>query len=110
MDTAQWRRRRGFLKIHIAVGVRTKQIVALEVTDERTGDGGMLKPLVELTEEHCRVVKAVADGAYDSKENFEYLTEKGIDPAIRVRKSSSHRTRARNDRHHRGNPRTSINE
>ncbi len=53
----KWRRRRGFLKIHIAVYVRTKQIVAMEVTEERTGDGGMLKPLVEHAETHCRVIK-----------------------------------------------------
>ena len=38
---AKWRRRRGFLKIHIAIDVRTRQIVAMEVTDERTGDGRM---------------------------------------------------------------------
>jgi len=43
----KWRRRRGFLKIHIAVDVRTKQGVAMEVTDERTGDGKVLVPLVE---------------------------------------------------------------
>ena len=35
----RWRRRRGFLKIHIAVDVKTKQIVAMDVTDKRTGDG-----------------------------------------------------------------------
>jgi hypothetical protein len=38
--------RRGYLKVQIAVDVKQKKIVALEVTDERMGDGGMLKPLV----------------------------------------------------------------
>ena len=35
----KWRRRWGFLKIHIEVNVKTKLILAIEVTDERTGDG-----------------------------------------------------------------------
>ena len=43
----KWRRRRGFLKFHLAVDVESKQIVALVVTDERTGDSPMLIPLVE---------------------------------------------------------------
>jgi hypothetical protein len=55
---AKWRRRRGFLKIHIAVDVRTRQIVAMEVTDERTGDGRMLVPLVEQAQRRCNVVQA----------------------------------------------------
>ena len=89
----RWKRRRGFLKIHIAVDIKTKQIVAMEVTDERTGDGRMLKPLVKKAEKHCRVVKVSADGAYDSRKNFAFLAERGIEPAIKVRKNSSGRAR-----------------
>jgi len=89
----KWRKRRGFLKIHIAVDVKTRQILAMEVTDERTGDGGMLKPLVEGAETHCRVVKALGDGGYDSRLNFTYLAGKGIEPAIKVRRNSSRRAR-----------------
>jgi len=89
----KWKRHRGFLKIHLAVDVGTKQVVAMEVTDERTGDGRMLKPLVEQAEERCRVVKVIADGAYDSRSNFAFLAERGIEAAIRVRRSSSGRAR-----------------
>lgn len=89
----KWRRRRGFLKIHLAVDVETKQIVSMEVTDERTGDGGMLEPLVEQAEKHCRAIKALCDGAYHSRVNFTFLEERGIEPAIKVRKNSSRRAR-----------------
>jgi hypothetical protein len=89
----KWRRRRGFPKIHVAVDVKTKQIVALEVSDERAGDGGLLVPLVEQTKKYCRVVKAVADGAYDSRFNFTFLAKQGIEAAIRVRRNSSSRAR-----------------
>jgi len=85
----RWRKRRGFLKIHIVVDVETKQIVAMEITDDRTGNGKVLKPLVEQAEEHCRVVKVIADGAYDSSSNFSFLEEWEIEPAIRVRKNSA---------------------
>ena len=73
----RWRRRRGFLKTRMAVDVKTRQIVSMEVTDEGTGDGGMLEPLVEQAEERCRVVKALADGAYDSRSGFTHLEERG---------------------------------
>lgn len=93
MDEAEVEKWRGFLKIHLAIDVKTKQIVAMEVTDERTGDGGMLKSLVEQAERRCWVVKVIADGAYDSRSNFALLEEPGMEPAIRVRKNSSGRAR-----------------
>jgi hypothetical protein len=85
----KWKVRRGYLKIHIAVDVKRKRILALEVTDEKVGDGRMLKPLVEEASEKANIGKALADGAYDSKKNFTYLAGKGIEPAIRVRRNSS---------------------
>ena len=85
----KWRVRRGYLKIHIAVDVKQKRILALEVTDERTGDGKMLQPLVEGASTKAKVVKVLADGGYDSKQNFHYLDGKGIEPVIRVRRNSS---------------------
>jgi hypothetical protein len=39
--------RKGYLKIHVAVNIRTKEILALEVTDEKIHDGKMLKTLVD---------------------------------------------------------------
>lgn len=38
----KWKVRRGYLKIHIAVDVKRKKILALEVTDEQVSDGRML--------------------------------------------------------------------
>jgi hypothetical protein len=88
---AKWKRRRGFLKIHIAVDVETKQIVAMEVTDEGMGDSRMLAPLVEQAKRCCNVVRVLGDGAYDSRLSFAYLEELGIEPGIKVRRNSSAR-------------------
>ena len=66
---------RGFIKIHVAVNVRTKKILSMEVTKEDVYDGKMLKKLVDnVVSENNYVKKVLADdGAYDSKDNFRYI-------------------------------------
>jgi len=71
----KWKVRRGYLKIHLA----------LEVTNESIKEGEMLKPLIE----KAKIKRALADGAFDSRENFNYLSQIGIEPCIKVRKNSS---------------------
>ena len=85
----KWKVRCGYLKIHIAVDVKRKKILALEVTNEKMGDGRMLQPLVEEASRRGRVAKAIGDGAYDTKSNFHYLAGNGIEPVIKVRKNTS---------------------
>jgi hypothetical protein len=91
------RRCRGFLKIRIALDVETKQIVAIEVTDERIGDSGIPEPLVEQVQRYCRV-KVLRDGTYDSRTNFSYMAKRGIEPAIKGRRNSSSRARGSHER------------
>src|SRR3989337_3593173 len=55
----RWKMRRGYLKIHIAVDVKRKTILALEVTDEKVGDGRMLQQLVEEASEKTKIVEAL---------------------------------------------------
>ncbi|MCL4436016.1 MAG: IS5 family transposase [Thaumarchaeota archaeon] len=85
----KWKVRRGFIKIHLAVDVKTKQIISMQVTREDVPDGRMLKPLLDEASSKVKVVKAVADGAYDSKDNFRYLDNLKIEPVIKVRRNSS---------------------
>ncbi|WP_162477258.1 hypothetical protein [Nitrososphaera sp. AFS] len=40
------RRRRGFVKILLAVDIRTKHIVSMNIKKEDVSDGTILKPLV----------------------------------------------------------------
>ena len=84
-------KRKGFIKIHVAVNTRSKQIVSMKVTKEDVGDGRMLKSLVRDTIVQTNVNRVLADGAYDSKDNFQFLHDNDIDPAIKVRKNSSTR-------------------
>jgi len=86
--------RKGYLKIHVAVDIKTKEILALDVTDEKVLDGKVLKKLVnrvldEYNEPNMVKIESVlADGAYDSNANFQYLEDNKIKPGIKVRKNS----------------------
>jgi hypothetical protein len=87
----KWRVQRGFIKVHIAVDTKTKQILAIEVTKEDVGDGRMFGRLVRGSSGVANVVKVIGDGAYDSKVNFHLASELDIEPLIRVRKNASFR-------------------
>ncbi|MEM3006432.1 MAG: IS5 family transposase [Candidatus Nitrosotenuis sp.] len=88
----KWNRRRGFLKIHVGVDVNSKKIVSLKITDERSHDAKHLPSLVHQASHHGKVIKALADAAYDSKSNFSHLYYNDIVPGIKVRKNSSGRS------------------
>ena len=84
-----WKVKKGYLKIHFAVDTKTGQVVSMEVSSEKVGDGKRLKTLVRRARENdVRVGRVLADGAYDSKANFNFLAGEGIKPVIRVRKGS----------------------
>jgi hypothetical protein len=89
------RNKKGYLKIHVAVDIKTKEILALEVTDEKVHDGRMLKKLVNHVlktipdgKKNKKIESVLADGAHDTNRNFRYLEQKGITPGIKVRKNS----------------------
>jgi len=84
----KWPVRRGYLKIHVAVDIKNKKIISLEVTSEEVHDGKMLKKLVDNASESNNVKGALADGMYDSNKNFRYLSKNHIKPGIKTRSNS----------------------
>lgn len=92
----KWKIHRGWIKVHLAVDVKTKEIVAIEVTDERVSDGSKFNSLIDQAEENlsCRKIEEVlGDGAFDRREIFDYLQQKGIQPVIKTRSNASTRAR-----------------
>ena len=84
-----WKVHKGYLKMHFAVDVKTGQVVSMDVSSEKVGDGRRLKRLVKRAQASgVRVRRVLADGAYDSKANFRFLDSQGIKPLIRVAKNS----------------------
>jgi hypothetical protein len=87
-------RTKGYLKIHVAVDIKTKKkILSMTVTDEHVHDSKMLPELADeiIKSEDMSTTttgKLLADGAYDSNESFRYLGDNGIMPCIKVRKNA----------------------
>ena len=73
----KWKAKRGFIKMHIAVDTKTKQILAVEVIKEDVSDGRMLRRLVDGSSTRAGLEGVLADCAYDSKSNRCWL-KKGL--------------------------------
>jgi hypothetical protein len=75
-------KKKGYLKIHVAVDVKTKKILSIKVTiDEHVHDSKTLPELVENTiksDNMAIIGKLFADGAYDSNDIFRCLADNGI--------------------------------
>jgi hypothetical protein len=86
----KWKVKRGYLKIHIAVDIKKKRILSLIVTSDQVHDGKVLSELVDdITIKHNKIIDSViADGAYDNNKIFQFLSFRGIQPVIKIRKNS----------------------
>lgn len=92
----KWKIHRGWIKVHMAVDVKTKEIVAIEVTDERVSDGSKFNSLIDQAEENLsgrKIEEVLGDGAFDRREIFDHLQQKGIQPVIKTRSNASTRAR-----------------
>lgn len=65
----------------------------MDVSSEKVHDGKRLKRLVNKASESVRVKRVLADGAYDSRANFNFLSSRHVKPVIRVRKGSIPKSR-----------------
>jgi DDE family transposase len=86
----KWHVRKGYLKIHVAFDIKNKKIISLEVTSEEVHDGKMLSKLVDSASSSRgnHVKRVLADGMYDSNNNFRYLSRNHIKPGIKTRSNS----------------------
>jgi IS5 family transposase len=84
----KWHVRKGYLKIHVAVDIKRKRILSLEVTSEEVHDCRILKKLVDNASENNNLKGILADGMYDSNNNFRYLSKNHIKSGIKTRSNS----------------------
>jgi hypothetical protein len=68
--------KKGYMKIHVAVDIKSKKILSMEITDKHVHDNRMLPTLVDdLVKSNEYIIdKFLADGAYDSNDTFRYLS------------------------------------
>ena len=81
-------KKKRYVKIHLAVDVKTKQALALLVTTDGTHDSRVFPELLRRTERNGKVSRVYADGAYDSSRVYELLEQKGIEAAVKPRRNS----------------------
>ena len=106
----KWKVKRGFVKMHVLVDVDTRKILAVRVTDDRTGDSPMFVPLLDDTLENCvrpasesrhangpARYSAYGDAAYASRDIIKACRERSVDPLIRLKVSSTPRGRGAGD-------------
>ncbi len=76
------RRNKGYLRVHVAVGMKIKKILSMKVTYEHVHDSEILPNVVDaiLKTNGDLVDQLLADGAYDSNEIFRYVSENGSTP------------------------------
>jgi len=60
-------RKKRYVKIHFAVDVKTKEVVAMYVTTDDTHDSEVLPSIIADASRHRSIAEACMDGAYDSK-------------------------------------------
>ena len=90
-DKWHLKNKKGYLKIHVAINVKTKKILSMKVTDEHVHDSKALPELVNgvmKSDKKITIDKLFADGDYDGNEIFGFLADKGILPCIKVRKNA----------------------
>ena len=82
------RRKQRWLKAHATVGVRTKIVTSLIVTESKVHDGQMLVPSLERTAENFTIKDVMADKAYLSRENVAQIAKMGARPVIKMKENS----------------------
>ena len=86
--SSKWnRKRKGWMKMHIAIDGDSMNVVSLTITSEHSHDTREFRKLLHPIVGKAKIV--YGDGAYDSRSNFNYLFNKGIDAAILPRENSS---------------------
>ena len=85
--------KKGYLKIHVAVNVKTKKILSIKVTDEHVHDSKALPKLVENIIKSDSITttaigKLFCSHSTDGNNIFRCLAGNGILPCIKVRKNA----------------------
>jgi len=90
----KWKKeRREYLKLHITVDTKSKQIISFRITKGIVHDSKKFIPMIKEIFKNHRIAKTYADKAYDSKTNFNMLDKMHIEPVISIRKNANGRTR-----------------
>jgi transposase len=80
---------RDWVKCHLACGVKTHVVTAVEILDRDAADCPQFKPLVRATAENFKIGEVSGDKAYLSAENIETVFDCGGTPFIQFKANST---------------------
>ncbi|MEM5792945.1 MAG: transposase [Candidatus Aenigmatarchaeota archaeon] len=87
-------RKRDWKKVNIAIDVETRQILGIKVLEKNENEGchkntvDLLVDTFDNIDETAEIRRLYGDGGYDNENNFRMLEFLGIEPVIRVRRTS----------------------
>ena len=84
-------KKRGYLKIHVEVNVKTKEILSMKITNEHFHDSKALPGLINDIVKSDKIItigKLFAYGAYDGDMICRYLSDNIIQPYVKLRKNA----------------------
>lgn len=73
-------RRREWSKLHLGVDEKSSQIIAVELSDNKTGDAELFPNIMDAIEEEIK--QATGDGAYDTTECYRYAAKHRYKPKL----------------------------
>jgi len=83
------RKKKEFIKLHIALDAKSDKIVSFRVTKGNVHDSKKFSPMIREVSETYSIDKAYADKAHDNRRSFNLLDNLNIEPAIQIRKNAS---------------------
>lgn len=78
-----------WVKVHLAIGVKTNIITAVRIDHQNAGDSPQFKPLLEATATDFKIKEVSADKAYLSAENVEAVLHAGGTPYILFKENTT---------------------
>jgi hypothetical protein len=86
------RKKKEFVKLHIAVDAKSNKVVSFRITKGTVHDAKKFCPLVREAAKKYDIEKLHADKAHDNRRNFNLLDELDVEPAIEIRNNASTRS------------------
>lgn len=77
-----------WVKVHMCCGLKTNIVTAVELSNEKGNDSPFFRPLLERTAQIFDLKEAVADKAYSSRDNLQFVQQLGGTAFIPFRKNA----------------------
>jgi len=89
MEEKWIRKKKEFIKLHIAVDERSEKVVSFRITKGNVHDTKQFGPLIKESANRHDIDKVYGDKAYDDRKNFNILDYINAEPSISIRKNAS---------------------